>query len=127
MRLWGDKTGDGEEGEQPAAPPPNPLEKALLGMVASNPQVQEAIKSLLGMIDTYTQTQVAISWRLKEQGEMLGEIKLMLLRQGMSQPGAKVPLEGMVADGTKCPICNSTEACECFSTQQTGGDNGQET
>lgn len=125
-RFWGDKGEVEGEGEQPSAGP-SPIEKAILGMVASNPQVQEAIKALLGMVQQYTQEQSGILSELKIQRQTLGEIKLMLLRQGMAQPGAHVQIEGMVSDGTRCPICNTTEACECFATppEQAGGDNGQ--
>lgn len=122
MRLWEKQQDPEEEAQQPPVPASpqvktNPLEKAILNALASNPQFREAIQGLLGMVQEYN----AVA------AESLAILRRMERRQAadlMRQQGpTHIPIEGVVADGLKCPICNSEAACDCFTkTEKTDGE-----
>lgn len=133
MRLWGNQADQSAEPEGGEPLPPveptkggNPLERAILSAVAASPQMREAIEGLLGLINAYTQQQNAIVLMLQKRGEENAEILRLLRVMSLAQnKGAKIPLEGIVANGEKCPICNSTEACDCFGPKIEGAPDGE--
>lgn len=128
MRLWGDKEEPGVASDtppQPDQPKANPLERAILGALAANPQLNEAIKGLLGMVNTYTQQQTVMLQKMDEMTAQQAEIIRLFRLMSMTQKGGtKVGLEGVIADGLKCPTCGATGACDCFTSPSALKDPG---
>lgn len=126
MRLF-DQSGKTtpEAGSKPQ--PMNPIERMLMEFIEKNPALKDNIEAFkTGVLAIAAQGQrieahaVAIREQQTELYALMQQIDSRLALSGM-QPRVFGEGKGMVSDGTRCPLCNSTSGCDCYSSDQLSG------
>lgn len=115
MRLFGaQEPPDEAEQSAPEGKGPSIAERAILGLLASNPAFAEAIKGMLAAVQQNQEQQAEILAKVRDIHLWMTQERALRLGNARS----KLNLEGVISDGEHCPICNATEACDCFPTEE---------